>query len=1802
MPSDAFTPDWTPPTPVLSPADIAVNLAAADSGAGPDLTFTEAQVPTLADLDESHVLAVRLQRFGTADPDEAEREALGKAMRAYRDSGGRATSSGLDALEQFLTAHPNSPYRASLLREIGDGRWMQGSFSRAVSARAEAWTAVSSRRFAAHPAGKSSGLKVNLASTVLATARFTFPWLSLISKGHTRIHFAAAGTSSLGGGDSSIADRDLAGDILAEYLAILGTTGQKELLEATLKSVEGRVWNGNATEAIHRARVTLGFFKNQPEQNIFCGFIAANQICVPLGQAPFYPDIHDDKEKADFIRNGLSLFELRAHSRESGGNLSVFRATAASAPIPVPSVIHLKFNHYSALTEQNEEGLIRVVDPGMKFDSWVAPETLRAEGSGYFVVPGDETPEGFAPVDDATAKTVFGRHCVHGYEDEKPNECPPTKAGGNATKCGMTTYAFDSFQPGIYLEDTPIAYSPPYGPGVSFTLNYDQRALEIDTFKAYGGFGTRWSHPYRSVIKITGTGTNPTVSLIRGDGSFAIYTYNTAAAAYKGRYADMPQLVRLTSTQGGPGYQLTYTDGSKLLFTRANAASNPSAYLLSAQVDPFGNRLTLTYDASLRLIRLTDALNQVTTIAYTGTSPNITKITDPFGRIASFQYSASGRLTRVTDPAGIVSEILYDADDATVDYGNLDFPTRITTPYGVTKFKWGTLPGVNEAPGRWVEATDPAGDTERMEQNDLANFPTNESPLALTSVSVGGVAVPFLPKNDLLYYRNSYQWDKKQYPNRPGETLDHAKATIRNWLARDNNIVPVLGSMKSPLEGRVWFNYPGQTTDHAAGTMSSPAKVVRHVENADGSPGTWTMSQTAYNAKGLPTLVTDETGRQTTIDYATNGTDVVAIRAAAGTLATFGNYVNGRPKTITDASGAVTTLTLNSRGQVLSSTSAKSGSSLATNYTYNTQGFLTQVAVGGKVKAVYTYDGAGRVSTARDAAGYILTYNYDHLDRVTLVSHPDGTREQVVYQAHDATAFKDRQNRWTRIKYNSIRQPQLVLDPKGQITAYDWCRCGSISALTDPRGQTTRWKRDVEGRVTEKILPDGRKHLYSYQAYSGRLAAVAFPKDATAFAAGGAATIRYGYYPDGALAKVDYGDGAIADVTYAYDSLGRLSSMVDGQGTTTYGYNAIATTVNGAGQLATINGPWQHDTIAYTYDPLGRPLSRQVKNDSGVVLQSESLAYLTTGEVDKITNDLGVHTMAYDTSSRLTQIATRLPGQSATSAAFLSTAFTWDTQSRLTALRNRQGATAKLLSDYTYEWSQGGDINKWTAVRGDRSPAYATSVWDLSYDPLGQLTGLTEKNGAGAVTKTWGWAYDGSGNRTHEVEGNGLRLASIGGANRLDQIGGAGAALIEGTVNEPATVSVNGQTAAVRALPGGSQYLFSKELALAAGTHEITVTAQDQGNNTTLKRYNVTVGGTERTLTYDLNGNLTEEAVAGGATRVYQWDSLNRLTAIQSDKIPVAGSWRTEFTYDGQSRRVGIVEKVRDDSGWSTESNARYLWEGAEIVQKRDASGSTVVAKYFDQGEIRVFSSSPEPYYYTRDHLGSVREVVNQSGVIAQSFDYTAWGERTSSTAGSLEWGFTGHHYHEKSGLCLAMYRAYDANLGRWLSEDPIGEAGGVNLYGYVGNAPFDLMDPDGNEPAGTEEALAKRHEQIRSVLDAINQTPELDEEIKVMAKYCPVDYHNRDHPTNRGYYERGRIHLFSNDWKDNNAGLKDGTQMPASDLMETLVHEVCHAAGVPSHAVGQETNAQADQRFDAKVRDTIEKILKHRATAPAKQ
>ena len=105
-----------------------------------------------------------------------------------------------------------------------------------------------------------------------------------------------------------------------------------------------------------------------------------------------------------------------------------------------------------------------------------------------------------------------------------------------------------------------------------------------------------------------------------------------------------------------------------------------------------------------------------------------------------------------------------------------------------------------------------------------------------------------------------------------------------------------------------------------------------------------------------------------------------------------------------------------------------------------------------------------------------------------------------------------------------------------------------------------------------------------------------------------------------------------------------------------------------------------------------------------------------------------------------------------------------------------------------------------------------------------------------------------------------------------------------------------------------------------------------------------------------------------------------------------------------------------------------------------------------------------QTYYYHADHLGSIREITNGAGVTVNSYSYDAYGnfESRSETVAN-PYAFTGREYDAESGLFYYRARYYDANTGRFISEDPIGFGGGdANLYRYVFNNPVMYRDPSG--------------------------------------------------------------------------------------------------------------------------------------------
>jgi len=125
----------------------------------------------------------------------------------------------------------------------------------------------------------------------------------------------------------------------------------------------------------------------------------------------------------------------------------------------------------------------------------------------------------------------------------------------------------------------------------------------------------------------------------------------------------------------------------------------------------------------------------------------------------------------------------------------------------------------------------------------------------------------------------------------------------------------------------------------------------------------------------------------------------------------------------------------------------------------------------------------------------------------------------------------------------------------------------------------------------------------------------------------------------------------------------------------------------------------------------------------------------------------------------------------------------------------------------------------------------------------------------------------------------------------------------------------------------------------------------------------------------------------------------------------------------------------------------------------RDNSGGTVTKRYFAQG----VQDNGSGYFEARDHLGSSRELIDSGGTVRARYDYDAWGRRTKVGGDKdADFGYAGQYQHSSSGLGLTRFRGFDANAGRWVSEDPIGLAVGQNFYEYVDNRPAVEIDPLG--------------------------------------------------------------------------------------------------------------------------------------------
>jgi RHS repeat-associated protein len=234
----------------------------------------------------------------------------------------------------------------------------------------------------------------------------------------------------------------------------------------------------------------------------------------------------------------------------------------------------------------------------------------------------------------------------------------------------------------------------------------------------------------------------------------------------------------------------------------------------------------------------------------------------------------------------------------------------------------------------------------------------------------------------------------------------------------------------------------------------------------------------------------------------------------------------------------------------------------------------------------------------------------------------------------------------------------------------------------------------------------------------------------------------------------------------------------------------------------------------------------------------------------------------------------------------------------------------------------------------------------------------------------------------------------------------------------------------------------------------VTLPMPNQASNTSYNEANQMLSFNDKNITYDNNGNMASIINTCGTTN-YTWNARNQLVGINGFK-PDCTTLTASFKYDALGRRI---EKTIN--GVITQ----YVYDGMDIVQEKNQSGA-VTANYIrglNIDEPLLRSTQNAVRFYMTDALGSVIALTDETGVIKTQYVYDPFGNVSiSGEPSDNPFQYTGRE-NDGTGLYYYRSRYYSPELQRFISEDPIGFAGGdVNLYSYVHSNPVNFVDPLG--------------------------------------------------------------------------------------------------------------------------------------------
>ncbi len=708
----------------------------------------------------------------------------------------------------------------------------------------------------------------------------------------------------------------------------------------------------------------------------------------------------------------------------------------------------------------------------------------------------------------------------------------------------------------------------------------------------------------------------------------------------------------------------------------------------------------------------------------------------------------------------------------------------------------------------------------------------------------------------------------------------------------------------------------------------------------------------------------------------------------------------------------------------------------------------------------FQYNASGNVTQATDAVGRQMTYTYasNGIDRLSASNTTSGS--QLLE---------------TRT-YNSQHLPLTITGANGKTAKYQYNADGQVTRYTDPQGHATAMTYDSNGHLeTMTGAISTAKYTFAYDNVS-RISAATDPAGSTVHFTYDAADRPTGAtYPDGTTTKLAY---TLLDLTsstdrlkqttrYHYDADRELTATTDPDGNTVQqGYNL-------AGQLSSITDANNH-TTTFGLDLQSRVTTKQFADGTSMSIAYES----TISRIATVTDALA-QTTDYTYNADNTTATISYNARIATP----SVSFTYDpAYPRPVSMTDGNGTTT--YSYYPVGASPSLGANQ---LHGVSSPIAATSGTDTvtyTYDALNRVVGMSingvaqtvsfdalgRMTSAGNPLDTFAYTYaDG----TPRISGT---TSNAGPTSAMTYFGPTGDELLE-------QMKVTTHTGGTSLSQFGYTYNSDdnvKSYAISAPSAQTTSYAYDAANrllsglisgSTPQYAYSydpasnlksITANGPQQQFAYNstnaiengtYNANGSPTTLAG---KNYSWDGANRLVRFSS----TANGTTSAFSYDGVGRLVRIV----DTKGGVTTADHSYTWCGPVrcLAHDNTQSGSPVSTQYFPQGVI----VSGTAYYYVQDRLGSVTQLVTNTGTVAAQYAYDPYGNK-STVSGTVvsDIGYAGYFNHAVSGLDFALFRAYDPAHARWINRDPIAEAGGLNLYAYADGNPITWRDPTGRCP-----------------------------------------------------------------------------------------------------------------------------------------